>query len=112
MNELELRPIALNLDRQRALSIDWEAGGSTVIPLATLRAACPCAECRARRDATPKAGQGLPVIGGQADLSQQVTADSAELVGHYALRIRWKDGHDTGIYDFELLRSLGDRPGA
>ena len=36
-----------------------------------------------------------------------VTVDEAELVGRYALRIRWKDGHDSGVYDFALLRSLG-----
>jgi DUF971 family protein len=29
---------------------------------------------------------------------------SLELVGSYGLRIRWSDGHDTGIYTFELLR--------
>lgn len=35
-----------------------------------------------------------------------VTAAGAELVGNYGLRIRWNDGHDLGIYDFEYLRSL------
>jgi DUF971 family protein len=30
----------------------------------------------------------------------------AELVGNYAIRFRWSDGHDTGIFDFRFLRSL------
>jgi DUF971 family protein len=36
------------------------------------------------------------------------TIASAELVGNYAVRVRWADGHDTGIYDFALLRALGE----
>ena len=35
-------------------------------------------------------------------------AESASLAGRYALRIVWADGHDTGIYDFPLLRRLSD----
>jgi DUF971 family protein len=27
-------------------------------------------------------------------------------VGHYAVTIRWSDGHDTGIYSFERLRRI------
>jgi DUF971 family protein len=29
-----------------------------------------------------------------------------QVVGRYALQLFWRDGHDTGIYSFELLRSL------
>jgi DUF971 family protein len=28
------------------------------------------------------------------------------LVGTYGIRIRWSDGHGTGIYTFEILRAL------
>jgi DUF971 family protein len=27
-------------------------------------------------------------------------------VGNYAIELRWQDGHSTGIYSFEYLRSL------
>jgi DUF971 family protein len=33
-------------------------------------------------------------------------ATAVESVGRYALRVRFADGHDTGIYSFELLREL------
>lgn len=99
-------PRALHLDRGSSLTIDWDDGRRSVIPLADLRKACPCAECRGRREAAPSKAAGLPVIGRQADLSTQVKAESAELVGHYALRIRWQDGHDTGIFEFSMLRRL------
>jgi DUF971 family protein len=29
-----------------------------------------------------------------------------EPVGNYALHFSWSDGHDSGIYDFDYLRSL------
>ena len=29
-------------------------------------------------------------------------------VGNYAYTIAFSDGHDTGIYSFELLRELGE----
>jgi len=32
--------------------------------------------------------------------------ERAELVGRYALQIYWNDGHSTGIYSFDYLRSL------
>ena len=35
-----------------------------------------------------------------------VTVRRAELVGNYALQIVWEDGHNTGLYDFGLLRRL------
>ncbi len=31
---------------------------------------------------------------------------SVEPVGHYAVRIYWSDGHNTGIYSFERLREI------
>lgn len=35
-----------------------------------------------------------------------LTAVDAELVGRYAIRIRFSDGHDTGIYSWRYLRQL------
>ena len=37
---------------------------------------------------------------------QDVRPKKIDQVGRYALNISWADGHDTGIYTFELLRSL------
>jgi DUF971 family protein len=32
-----------------------------------------------------------------------IEISGAELVGNYALRLQWSDGHDTGIYAFSTL---------
>jgi DUF971 family protein len=37
-----------------------------------------------------------------------ITANGAELVGNYALRIQWSDGHDTGLYTWKYLRELDE----
>jgi DUF971 family protein len=35
-----------------------------------------------------------------------ITALNAELVGNYAIKIHFSDGHDTGIYSWDYLRSI------
>jgi DUF971 family protein len=35
-----------------------------------------------------------------------LSATKAEMVGNYALRIEWSDGHASGIYSFEHLWSI------
>ncbi len=99
------RPLELDLDRESHLRIRWADGMETVIPLAELRKACPCAGCRAAREERER--NPLAVIGPAVELRNLVTVREAELVGNYALRVIWQDGHSTGIYDFGLLRSLG-----
>ena len=35
-----------------------------------------------------------------------LAAEAAELVGNYAVRITFSDGHDTGIYSWTYLREI------
>ena len=37
---------------------------------------------------------------------EQYQLESIQLVGLYAIRPTWADGHDTGIYAFDRLRAL------
>ena len=39
---------------------------------------------------------------------EQYRLRSIELVGLYAVRPTWEDGHDTGIFAFERLRAMHD----
>ncbi len=105
MAEDEVRPTEINLNRHKELRITWSDGTTTRITLVALRKACPCATCRADREDREK----NPLAVQPADVNEEdmVVVEDAELVGNYGLKIRWKDGHDTGIYDFGLLRELG-----
>ncbi len=96
-------PRHLELDPEHGLSIDWADGTRSLIPVATLRRQSPSAEARALREALatnpltvlPSAGSGGPL-----------RALDAELVGHYALRITFSDGHSTGLFSWSHLREL------
>jgi len=99
-------PLDLQLDRVGGLSITWSDGLKATIPLGRLRAACPCATCRHERHEREQAVGGLPILGASGSVTAMTQVQNAELVGHYALRVYWEDGHSTGIYDFRLLREL------
>ena len=95
-------PANLHLKKTEALEITWADGRESVLPLRFLRKHCPCAGCRGERDLLGRTM--LPIV--QTTYDGPVTARGAELVGNYALRIDFSDGHSTGIYTFEFLREL------
>lgn len=80
------------------LEVDWDGAGHVARFLARpLRLACPCAGCVDEMSHRP--------ILDPATVPADVQADALELVGSYGLRVRWSDGHHTGIYTFQWLRS-------
>jgi len=84
------------------LAIAWADGHESYLPLARLRSECPCATCRADSDRDQRAGP-LRVLAAQPD--GRTRAARIVPVGAYALQIVWADGHDGGIYTYELLRA-------
>lgn len=98
------RPVELELVRGERLDVLWEDGHRSTYPLALLRRACPCATCRSERE--QQQASPLRILKSPGDPERMITVESAELVGNYAVRFVWRDGHDTGIYDFRALRDL------
>jgi len=41
-----------------------------------------------------------------ASVPADITIEKMELVGSYAVRVRWSDGHNSGLYTWERLREL------
>lgn len=97
--ETEIRDAAL---LEGALQIEWGDGHHTALPLALLRANCPCASCRAIREAPPDPFRVLTA----SEAAAVPELRDIEPVGRYGLRPVWTDGHDTGIFTYEYLRSL------
>ena len=93
-------PEGVELDRTRHLQLRWLDGTVATFTLETLRTACPCAECRARRE------QGLTVPPPRLAGSSPLEARGAELIGNWGILLRWDDGHETGIFSWALLRQL------
>lgn len=87
--------VEVTVDRPESrLTLGFDDGVQGSIDLAELREACPCATCRAARQA------GRPVV---PALGGPPTVRDAELVGAWGLGITWDDGHATGIYPFASL---------
>lgn len=98
-------PTKLGLLDPATLQIEWSDGRRRTYGVRELRDACPCATCREKRSAPPQPAALLPVLSpGEA---QPLRLEGMEPVGRYAYAIRFSDGHDTGIFTFELLRQLG-----
>ncbi len=91
-------PHAINR-RDDGILIEWDPDGHDAwYPARGLRLACPCAVC-------------VDEVSGRPLLEpDRVPADvkplSLGLVGAYGLKVRWSDGHDTGIYTFQWLLSV------
>jgi DUF971 family protein len=41
-------------------------------------------------------------------IDRDIAITEMSLVGNYALKIRWSDGHDTGLYTWDHLRRLSE----
>jgi DUF971 family protein len=80
------------------LEVDFSDGRNCSLPAEYLRVESPSAEVQGHG-----AGQKKIVPG-----RRQVKIEAVEPVGHYAIRIIFDDGHDTGIYSWAYLRELGD----
>jgi DUF971 family protein len=98
-------PIALSLTPENRLLIDWSDGQRRSYRVRELREACPCATCREKRS-QPLDPLALPVL--KQVQTQPLTIAAMEPMGNYAYAIRFSDGHDTGIFAFDLLRQLGE----
>ncbi len=103
-------PAHLDLVRDRGLTVRWPDGTRSFYPIAYLRRMSPSAETRTLREQLARNPLTvLPSTG--ADKGRPLTATAAELVGNYAVRIRFSDGHDTGLYSWDYLRQIDpDRP--
>ena len=87
------------------LVIKWNSGEESFIPLQTLRDACPCAMCG--EEAIKKAGRNIALAARRIRTESSYQLMDLQMVGYYAVRPFWGDGHSTGIYRYELLKELG-----
>jgi DUF971 family protein len=91
-------PTDLNFDgAAKALHISFDDGATFNIPFELLRVESPSAENKGHGPNPPP-----PPIG-----KANVGVTRAEPVGRYAVRIVFDDGHETGLYSWELLYDLG-----
>ncbi|MBX7167251.1 MAG: DUF971 domain-containing protein [Pirellulales bacterium] len=97
-------PSQLQLVDERTLRIEWSDGLVRDYSIQELRTACPCATCREQRLA-PRPPSQLTVLSPVE--AQPLRLRGMQPVGNYAYGLDFSDGHTSGIYTIELLRTLG-----
>jgi DUF971 family protein len=80
-------------------TIQWNDGHLSEYSHTLLRQKCPCARCKRLRQGK----EPLRVLPSD-DFYENLQLSDIQIVGRYAIRLIWSDGHRTGIYPFELLR--------
>ena len=86
------------------LAVNWSDKSESYVPLNALRNHCPCANCSGEKDVFGNIYKG-------PDKKMGATAYQAfdlKRIGHYAVRIFWKDGHSDGLYTYEMLQKLSE----
>lgn len=96
-------PTHLDLKKDTALTITWDDGRESVYPISLLRRLSPSADMRELRKQMVKNPLTILPSGGG---SGEITAVDAELVGNYAIKISFSDGHATGLYTWDYLREI------
>lgn len=92
------KPLDIILHRaSRVLEVAFDDGQRFRLPAEYLRVHSPSAEVQGH-------GPGQKVLlGGKSG----VGIEAVEPVGHYAVRLRFSDGHDSGLFTWQNLYQLG-----
>lgn len=96
-----MSPVQIKVLESKDLFIKWNDKTESNISLLELRKSCPCATCMAEKD--NQSSTYIPLY-----TSDQLKIIKIEMVGYYAIGITWKDGHNTGIYEFSFLKLLSN----
>lgn len=96
---MKTKPSAIHLHRQsRVLEVRYADGAVFRLPCEYLRVFSPSAEVRGH------GGLEEPMlVGGK----RNVNISRIEPVGSYAVRLVFDDGHDSGLYSWDVLQELG-----
>lgn len=91
-------PVEIRLrTRSRTLEVSFDDGARFELPAEYLRVHSPSAEVQGHGVET-----GVLVTG-----KENVGIKAVEPVGHYAVRLLFDDGHDTGLFTWKYLHELG-----
>lgn len=96
-------PTELRLtDAGRVLRVTFDDGVVVALAAELLRVSSPSAEVQGHALADRKTVAG----------KRHVAINAIEAIGHYAVKLSFDDGHDTGLFTWRFLYDLGEREGA
>ncbi|MES9955996.1 MAG: DUF971 domain-containing protein [Sedimenticola sp.] len=93
-------PVDIRLHKKsRVLELTFDDGAHFELSCEYLRVHSPSGEVRARR------GDAGILISGKRD----VAIEEIKMVGQYAIKLYFDDGHNSGLYDWRYLYELGSQ---
>jgi DUF971 family protein len=99
--------VKIHVTSGAGVDITWADGHASHYDFAYLRDRCPCATCNDEREKKrefastgPASAAALPMF------KPKAKAKAATAVGNYAIQITFTDGHATGIYSYDHLRTI------
>jgi len=113
--------VKVHVSSGAGVDVTWSDGHASHYDFAYLRDMCPCAMCNDEREKKEErrknddrlkkqnAARGAPPPLSSPALPMfkpKLSARAAHAVGNYALQIDFNDGHTTGIYSFDYLRTI------
>jgi DUF971 family protein len=113
--------VKVHVSSGAGVDITWADGHASHYDFTYLREECPCAMCnderqkkaqgqkkdlQLKKENTPLAGAALQSSPLLPMYKPKLTAKAAHAMGNYALQIDFNDGHATGIFSFDYLRTI------
>jgi DUF971 family protein len=102
------KSVKVHLTTGEGVTLEWKDGHLSNYTFPFLRDACPCALCDEERKKSGR-GPGEPPEAAPGELRMYKAAAkpvSAEPIGKYAIKFKWNDGHELGIYSWNWLREI------
>ena len=97
-NPETIRPLDLRELGNKEFLIAWRDGHQSLYSFPYLRRKCRCAACVDEWTSEPRLAP--------EKVSEEIRPLATRPVGNYGIRFQWSDGHSTGIYAFDYLRSI------
>jgi len=101
--------VKIHVSNGTGVDISWADGHASHYEFAYLREECPCATCNDAREKKASLGEMASAFKSTPALPMfkpKPHARAATQVGNYAIQISFTDGHSTGIYSYDYLRSI------
>ena len=97
--DTQFRPVEIRYKKEeKKIEVEWDDGKTMAYPAEFLRVVSPSAEVQGHGPGQKQLVPGRRHVGIMA----------IEPVGNYAVRIKFDDLHDTGIYSWQYLREIGE----
>jgi DUF971 family protein len=101
--------VKIHVSSGAGVDITWADDHASHYDFAYLREECPCATCndeRIKKAELKSAAPGFAFSPALPMFKPKPRAKAATQVGNYAIQISFTDGHSTGIYSYDHLRSI------